>query len=44
MANYRKSSCKTRGQKRSSTRRRRASTVRHRRSHSHRRRAIQSGG
>jgi len=39
MVNYRKSSRKTRGQKRGSARRRRATTVRHRR-----RRHIQSGG
>jgi len=43
MVNHRKSSRKTRGHKRSSTRRR-ASTVRHRRSHSRRHRQIQSGG
>jgi hypothetical protein len=43
MANYRKSSRKTRGHKRSNTRRR-ASSVRHRRSHTRRHRQIQSGG
>jgi len=47
MANYRKSSRKTRGHKCSTSARRRASTVRQRRSHSHSRRnqrPIQSGG
>jgi len=42
MVNYRKSSRKTRGHKRSSSRRCASTTRRHRRSH--RRRVIQSGG